>query len=65
MLVFNFYDIDSNGYDHKLFFSWMVESESYNRIINIDNWEDYFKRTKKKLKMELESLREKVKQNNN
>jgi len=39
----------------------IVESDTYNTIINIDNWEDYFKRTKKKLQMELEELKMKVK----
>ncbi len=32
------------------------ESETFKTIISIENWDDYFKRTKEKLQRELEEL---------
>ena len=33
------------------------QSEAYKTIINIDDWDDYFKRTKEKLVIEFEELK--------
>ena len=37
------------------------QSDTYKTVIAIDNWDAYFKKTKKELKLELEELRKEFK----
>jgi hypothetical protein len=39
----------------------LKESETYNTIISIEDWDDYFKRTKEKLQQEFDALKAEIK----